>query len=368
MNAPEAVSLKPAQFTPSEPQRFIQIDEDGYFKMDDLRVADAETGLAWLQALRYDPHFSTVWTQIENQDVIVEAFDAPYVALGISVDGDEWSVTMPYAHRESFSPASLTLDEWDRFHGQTARGIPFVLSRSAQASFFDLLDDSDDDSIEIAGRRYEMKPWLSAATSATASDALDADRWSTRYREGDTPWDQSGPHPALARVVSTLKLQRSRVLVLGCGRAHDAAWFARAGHIVTAVDFSADAIAQAKATYEGVSDLTFVQADAFNLPARFDRSFDVVFEHTLYCAIPPERRNDLMKSWLRALIDHGHLLGFFFASEKKNGPPFGGSEWELRARFSKRFRTLYWQRLKDSSAKRLGTELFLYSQKLPELR
>ncbi len=362
---PTPVPINVAQFTPSEPQRFIQIDEDGYFKMDDLRVADAETGRAWLAALNYDPHFSHVWTHMDQHDVLVEAFDAPFVVLTISHDEPRaaWTAQMPYGHSENFKLDSLTLDEWDRFHGRTERGIPFVFSRSAQASFFNLLDDYDDDSIESGARTYKMKPWLSLM-----DDADQNARWSERYRTGDTPWDLKGPHPSLSRVIATLKLQRSRILVLGCGHGHDAAWFARAGHIVTAIDFSEEAIARAKAEYAGVPDLTFLQADALNLSTKFDQSFDIVFEHTLYCAIDPARRSDLEKSWLRALTDHGHVCGFFFASEKRNGPPFGGSEWELRSRFAKRFRTLYWQRVKDSNASRLGSELFLYLQKLPTLR
>ena len=111
-----------------------------------------------------------------------------------------------------------------------------------------------------------------------------------------------------------------------------------------------------------------IQADALALPSKFDQAFDIIFEHTLFCAIDPAKRNDLQRSWLRALVDHGHLCGFFFVSEKRNGPPFGGSEWELRSRFAKRFRTLYWRRLETSNPKRLGTELFVYLQKLPNLR
>ncbi len=351
------------EFTPSEPQRFIQIDEDGYFKMEDLRVADLGTGNAWLKSLNYDPRNSRVWTNMENQDVIVEAFDAPYVVLSISVlESGAWQATMPYSHTEIFSLESLTLDEWDRFHGVTARGVPFVFSRVAQNMFFNSLDAFDDDSIEFDGQTYPVTPWLQTTTDSRA------DWWSSFYQSGEMPWDLDGPHPSLARFVGTLKLLRSRILVLGCGLGHDAAWFARAGHIVTAVDFSEDAIEKAKATYAGVPDLTFLKADALDFPVRFDQSFDIVFEHTLFCAIEPEKRSDLLKTWLRTLTDHGHLLAIFFASEKRKGPPFGGSEWELRSRLSKRFRTLYWQRLKDSKPARLGTELIVYSQKLPTLR
>ncbi len=366
MSTLEAVPLKSTTFTPSEPQRYIQIDEEGYLKLEETRVTDAEIGKRWLASLQHDPTQFLVWMHMESQDVVVESFDAPYVALQVSHADGAWCVTMPYDYSENFSLETLSLDEWDRFHGLTERGIPFVFSRSAQASFFDLLEEYDDDSISADGKRYELPAWLH---STNENDKMSF--WSERYQQQSTPWDLSGAHPSLPRLASAIKIQRSRILVLGCGRGHDAAWFARAGHIVTAVDYSEEAVREARALYADVPDLTFVQADAFALPAKFDGVFDVVFDHTMYCAIDPERRNDLVKTWRRALTENGHLLGIFFCNEKLKGPPYGGSEWELRTRFQKQFRPLYWQRLKDSPEQglsRRGSELFIYSQKLPTLR
>jgi SAM-dependent methyltransferase len=359
----QPVPLKSAQFSPSEPQRFIQIDEDGYFKMEDLRVSDPEIGRAWLASVQHDPKEFQVWMHMDQQDVLVEAFDAPYVVLDVKKSAHAWIATMPYGHQEKFSLEVLTLDEWDRFHGLTERGIPFVFSRQAQAGFFDLLDGYDDDSIESDGQTYTMKPWLHSTSESEKTEF-----WSGRYQSKETPWDLNGAHPSLPKMAAAIKLLRSRILILGCGRAHDAAWFARAGHIVTAMDFSAEAVAEAKKLYDDVPDLTIAQGDAFNLPAKYTQNFDVIFDHTMYCAIDPEKRNDLVKSWRRALTENGHLLAIFFCNEKIKGPPYSSSEWELRSRFNKEFRPLYWQRLKDSPEARLGSELFVYSQKLEHLR
>lgn len=363
MSLIEAVPLKTAEFTPCVPQRFVQIDEDGYLKMDDVRVTDSEIGCDWLSRIEHEDKGFRVWTNIDDQDVIVEAFDAPYIVLSITHDNKAWCATMPYGHSENFALETLTLDEWDRFHGRTERGIPFVFSRQAQAAFFDLLDGFDDDSIEADGRTYKLPAWLESTSDSGASDF-----WSNRYVSKEMPWDLNGAHPSMPKIAAAIKLQRSRILVLGCGRAHDAAWLARAGHIVTAVDFSHDAINEAKELYGDVTDLTLLQGDAFHLPAKFERAFDVVFDHTLYCAIDPTRRSDLVKAWRKVLIDDGHLLAILHCNEKRKGPPYGGSEWELRSRFSKIFRSLYWQRLKDSPEARLGSELFIYSQKPPALR
>lgn len=346
------------------PSRFVQVDEEGYFKMGDTRVSDQEIGRDWMKLVNFDPKSATTSAKIDGHETLIEAFDAPYVVLQIDQSNSTWTAKMPYGHEEKFQLDTLSLDEWDRFHGRTERGIPFIFSRQAQASFFDMLEEFDDDSIQFDGVRYELKPWLEPFDEAAA-----AKFWNDRYIGEDTPWDtRQDVYPAIPKLVPQLKLMKSRILVPGCGRGHDAAWFAQQGHIVTALDYSDEAIKQAKELYGHIPGLTFAKADVFNLPQSFDKAFDVVFEHTLYCAILPEKRNDLVKVWRRVLVETGHLLALMFASEKRSGPPFGGSEWEIRQRLAKSFRPLYWQRLKLSVPKRLGTELFVYSQKIPNLR
>lgn len=347
--------------TQTTPRRFVQIDEEGYFKMDDLRVADAEAGRAWLASLRMDNRGRAV-ALIGEESAIVEAFDEPFIVLDLEPAGESWIATLPYGHKESFDLETLTLDEWDRFHGRTKTGVPFVLSRAAQARFFDLVDAYDDDSITVAGRTIATKPWLQENPDVNQSQF-----WTQIYRTEQPRWELGAPAHALPTLVPKLKLQRSRILVLGAGQGNDAAWFAEQGHIVTAVDFSEEAIARAKEKYGHLQDLTFLQSDVFALPASFTNSFDIVFEHTCYCAITPGRRNELVKVWKRVLADGGHVMGVFFAMDKPFGPPYGGSEWEIRSRLDKSFRPLYWVRMRDSLEQRLGHELFVYAQKLSSL-
>lgn len=341
------------------PNYFIQIDEEGYFLSDQMRIAEPETGRAWLASIHKDEQ-NHLLCDAGGVAAIVEPFDEAYVAHDIERgSGGLWTITMPYGHREQFSPETLTVDEWDRFHGRTSRGIAFVLSRPAQARFFDLLDSFDDDSITAESKRFEVKPWLQEN-----SDTKQDEFWTNIYRTETPRWELEAPSQALPTLVPKLKLQRSRVCVLGCGTGNDAAFFAEQGHIVTAFDFSEEAIARARKKYGHLPDLKFVRADVFDLPAELNGGFDIVFEHTLYCAITPSRRNELVAVWRKLLSDQGHLMGVFFAFDKTYGPPFGGSEWELRARFRKKFQPLYWTRLHDSRPNRLGHELFIYARKL----
>jgi SAM-dependent methyltransferase len=252
----------------------------------------------------------------------------------------------------------LSVDEWDRFHGLTGAKIPFVFSRHAQIEFFDLLDGFDDESITVKGKRYEVGPWL-----LPNDDTNKAQYWSDAYVKGDTRFDQGGEAAFLPVVLPQLKLSKSRILVMGSGFGHDAAYLAQQGHSVTGIDFSTEAIAHSKTKYGSIENLSFLQKDVFNLPPEWTSRFDMIFEHTCYCAVAPDRRNELVGVWKRLLNPSGYLLGAFFVHERRLGPPWGGSEWELRERLRKPFEFMFWTRWRQSPARRRGKELVMYARK-----
>lgn len=338
------------------PDRFVAIDEEGYAVNGDLRVQDDDAGREILSQLEVAPNGALV-SRFGGVPVLVEAFDAPLVAQ--QIEADPWTLIFHYGHQEGFDPSSLRVDEWDRFHGRTVKGVPFVFSRAAQVEFFDLLEEFDDESITVGGKTYEVRPLYAAEEDVSQSDF-----WSALYREGRPRWDLGTEAEPLKDMLPRLKMIKSRILVTGCGAGHDAARFAREGHVVTAVDISAEAIERARAAYGRMENLHFVTADLFDLDRSYDGRFDVVFDHTLYCAVDPERRAELAKRWWRWLAPGGHLMGVFFVTEMRKGPPFGASEWELRERLRKNFRFLFWGRWKKSIPERQGKELFVYAQKI----
>ncbi|MGE0634179.1 MAG: methyltransferase domain-containing protein [Pseudobdellovibrionaceae bacterium] len=338
--------------------KFIKIDEEGYFFFDEIRVTDTDVGRTLFKNLNLIESGHVV-TELDGQSVIVEAFDEPFVALQIDLQNQTSFVQMPYDYKEEFLLETLTLDEWDRFHGHTKRGIPFVLSRPAQAEFFKKLEDYDDESITWNGKKIEVKAWL-----PDSENVQEEKFWTGRYLSNDAPWDLKATSPALKTMLPKLKLPKSRILVLGCGTGHDAAYFAEQGHLVKAVDMSPTAIEEAKKLYGHLPNLEFTCADFFKLPADFNNSFDLVFEYTCYCAINPILRNKLVQAWKRFLDNNGHLFAVFFTMERRFAPPFGGSEWEIRQRLKKDFQFLYWKRWRDSIPGRQGKELFVYARKL----
>lgn len=324
-----------------------------------VRTTDSEYGASLLKSLTKDDSHR-FFVESNGVCALVEAFDEPYVAEMVDVsDQGEWMIQLPYGLKMPFQMNTLSVDEWDRFHGHCENGIPFVFSRKAQAEFFDLLDEFDDDSVTFAGTRIEVNPWL-----IDNQDALDESFWTNIYKtEPSPPFDLGEPAKALSDISAQLKLNKCRVAVPGSGKGHDAAFFARQGHIVTGFDVSPSAIEEANQRYGDIPNLKFELMDVLNPKPEYLGQFDMVFEHTCYCAIPPSRRNELLQNWKKLLTEHGHVLGVFFAMDKRFGPPYGGSEWELRERFKKHFDFTYWTRWQHSLPRRLGKEVVIYMQR-----
>ena len=349
----------------SLPEQFISIDEEGYPLFAETRVTDPLVGAQILSQLRFAENTSFM-TDVGTSQALVEPFDEPLVAQMIEASAEDfqaWTAQFPFDVKFHFFLESLTVDEWDRFHGLTEKGMPFVLSRKAQAAFFDALEEFDDDSISYGGKKFPVRPWLTAPTDDVRKDSF----WTNIYQTEEPGWELNRPAPALVDMLPRLKFPKSRVLVLGCGSGNDAAFFAAHGHVVTAVDFSAEAIERGKQKYGHLANLTFIEKDIFKLEASWTHQFDVIFEHTCYCAIPPERRNEIVSLWRRLLAPGGQLLGVFFAMERRNGPPFGGSEWELRERLKKYFHFQFWGRWHQSEDRRMGKEFFVFGTKRSDI-
>lgn len=344
--------------------KFIKVDEDGYFVFSGQQLKDPNEGKTLIENLhRLDNE--AIATKLNDVTAIVEAFDQPIVAqmVDCSEDKTKWTLTALYGVQIPFDLNKLSIDEWDRFLGRTENDIPFVMSRKAQNEFFNLVDEFDDEGFTVNQKYYKLPHWLKTADDKNFEDIDHSEYWTQAYHDNETPgWEMNAPNVALVDTLPQLKLTRSRVAVLGCGSGNDAAHWAEQGHIVTAFDFSSEAIKRAQEKYAHVKNLEFVQADVFNLGDKYYDQFDIVFEHTLYCAIRPEKRDELIKVWQKLLHSEGHLLGIFFTMDRPTGPPFGGSEWELSRRIKNDFQPLYWTRWQTSVGGRQGKELVVYSR------
>lgn len=340
---------------------YISLDEEGYPLFSEKRIQDQHVGLEILKNL-YFAENGALATKLQNQTALVEAFDAPLVALNVSKPENEgfiWTAHFHYGLEHDFDLRAMHVDEWDRFSGLTLQNsIPFVLSRTAQNSLFNLLDGFDDESILHNGERICISPYWTPR-----DDVKKADFWCHKYQSQQDHWDLGQAHPAIVDLIPRLKLPRSRILVLGSGPGHDAAYLSQDGHLVTAVDFSEEALTKAKSKYGHIENITWVQDDVFKFCKDHPQGFDLIVEHTCLCAIDPSKRTDLIKAWKHALTPGGNLLAVLFTMERTSAPPFGGTEWEYRQRLKNDFRFIFWGRWRQSIDGRQGKELLVYAQK-----
>jgi hypothetical protein len=193
------------------------------------------------------------------------------------------------------------------------------------------------------------------------------DFWETRYSAGDTGWDIGQPAPPFVDfLLQPGAPSPGSMIVLGCGRGHDAIYFARHGFTVVGVDFAPSAIADARsaAKVEQVS-VDFIQHDIFTLDEGYDHKFDYVLEHTCFAAIPPQRRQEYVQLVKRLLLRNGLYIALFFAHGKSGGPPFNTTAEEIRALFSPYFAIERLEPPARSAEQRRGQELFALMRPLP---
>lgn len=338
---------------------YLTINEHGELFLDksEKPVPDGEIAQTLLRNVRLTNNFN-LETSFEKTKYLIEAFDHPLFAYRVQAQAGKVFIQTQQQLSFEADLTKFSLDPFDRICGLTTSNAPFRLTEKAQSQLFDDCDEFDDESFTLSGLRVETPDYYFENPNLS-----DSEFWTDIYNEGNPGWDLGEPAVAFKDMIQRIKLPKSRILVLGCGSGHDAALFAEAGHVVTAVDFSAGAIQKAKSLYGHVENMSFVQQDIFTLPHEWNETFDVIVEHTCFCAIDPDRRKEMVKLWRRLLHEEGQVMGVFFAMLKRAGPPYGSSEWEIRELLKNSFHFLFWGRWRESIPRREGRELFILAKK-----
>lgn len=171
---------------------------------------------------------------------------------------------------------------------------------------------------------------LISVSDPTTGHAAD---WEATWSNGIAPgelWDIGVPYKPLIRLFPSL--QKGTALVPGCGRGHDVASLARGGWDATGLDSAPSAVATGTAFLEaqGVSATSRVLCEDFftHTPSS---PYDVVFDYTMLCAIPPSRRTEWAAAMNRVLRVGGSLVCAAFPligwprgnpEDPQRGPPF----------------------------------------------
>jgi SAM-dependent methyltransferase len=168
-------------------------------------------------------------------------------------------------------------------------------------------------------------------------DPATPDFWNVRFDANFTPWDQRGV-PQCLRDYLVTSHHPQRVLIPGCGTAHEVKHFLARNWAPTAIDFSPAAVAQARAQL-GELSLHVREADFFG-GAILPGDFDVIYERAFLCALPRRLWTDWAKRVAELIPQNGRLIGFFFADDNPKGPPFGLQRGELEKLLSPAFKLL----------------------------
>lgn len=113
-------------------------------------------------------------------------------------------------------------------------------------------------------------------------------------------WMERGPRASLRHAVSARWLRPGmRILELGCGLGHGAAWLSEQGLDVLAVDFAPSAIARARRLHPPREGLAFQVADACAAEPGIPGPFDAVVDSGCLHSIAPRMRGGYVANILR---------------------------------------------------------------------
>mmetsp|Transcript_22379 Transcript_22379/g.35484 ORF Transcript_22379/g.35484 Transcript_22379/m.35484 type:complete len:264 (-) Transcript_22379:377-1168(-) len=157
--------------------------------------------------------------------------------------------------------------------------------------------------------------------------------WANGIGKGDA-FDCGTGCPALAELIQQQILPKSEnglstAFVPGCGRGYDAVALAEAGYTVLGLDLAPTAVEAANRYLEEMNGIqnpegacSFEEGDFFGVSQRFD----VIFDYTFLCALPPELRKPWAEKMKSSLKPGGELITLIFPiCEKEGGPPYAMS-------------------------------------------
>lgn len=100
---------------------------------------------------------------------------------------------------------------------------------------------------------------------------------------------------------------------------------------------SAKAVAE---SFPKAGNETYITGDFLSGSALAAGPFDAVFEHTCFCAIPPDRRPEYARAVAKSVKPGGFFLAIFYrnpSDRPEPGPPYGCSMEEVDALFGNDF-------------------------------
>ena len=140
------------------------------------------------------------------------------------------------------------------------------------------------------------------------------------------PWADLAAKDKLANWLLENPDHEGRAIDVGCGLGDNAEALSEAWYETIGFDFSPKAIAWAKQRFPE-SDVTYRQADLFDLPQKWMGQFDLVHECYTLQSIPPETLEKTIPAIASLVAPNGILL--VYTRIRDNGGDFDGPPWPL---------------------------------------
>jgi SAM-dependent methyltransferase len=185
--------------------------------------------------------------------------------------------------------------------------------------------------------------------------------WTERFEQNFMPWDRAGVPAELQRFVAGTAGPKT-ALIPGCGMAYEVRYLSEAGWDVTAIDFSAAAVAAAKAQL-GEWAGRVMEADFFTFKP--SKPLDLIYERAFLCALPRPMWPDIVARWADLLPAGALLAGYFYFDEAVQGPPFGAARRQLEQLLKPYFKQVDDQAVADSIPVFVGKERWQVWRRLP---
>ncbi len=187
----------------------------------------------------------------------------------------------------------------------------------------------------------------------TGIDPTEVPNWDAMYRRGTPPWETGNPAGELVRLHENGDISPCCALELGCGTGADAAYLARQGFEVTAIDSSPIAVERARGRAELEDVLVrFVLANAFDF-AQTAEQFDLVYDAGFYHFIrQTELDRFLDVLWRVTRPGSLYLTLAGSSSEKAEGGPPQVSKEEIYDELGRLFEVVHVRRFRFESPRR----------------
>lgn len=184
--------------------------------------------------------------------------------------------------------------------------------------------------------------------------------WESSYQIGKTPWDRGKSSNNLHYWLDNNLFKPCRIVVPGCGNGYEVLQLTKLGFDVVAIDIAPTPIQTLSKVLEE-SNLTAQLVLSDFLDWNPVDKFDVIFEQTSLCSLPPESWPQYEKQLYQWLKPQGKVLPAFMQTGP-GGPPYHCAIEDMQSLFcSERW---LWSKQLTINQKELGkTEVLHILQK-----